>query len=203
MLEEFEKLVKNKKLSIKQISELTGLSRSTVKRYCDKIGYVPIRHEVWNKNKKMSFYPRGKRGKLKEETKIKISQTMKANGISGGYREGSGRGRKTIYNNILYRSKFLLEIVRILEDESIKYQNVDKIFYFTNKKRTSMKLDFYLPEYDCYLVVKEFPTNLIISNIKQVEKQNNIKVILIDDFIGRRLRYEKLNNILINVFKKI
>lgn len=207
MKEIIEELIKNskEKLSIKQISDITGIPRSSVKRYCDQLGYEPIRHEAWNKNKKIPKVTRSKRGKMNNEIKYKISQTMKNNPLAGGHRKGSGRGEKKTYKNILFNSEYCLAIARILDKEEIKWEKPDKLFTYIDKNGINKEssLDFYLPEYNCYVSVKEFITNDIRYKLKSISKINNIKVVVVDDFVSRRIKYTKFKYFLENVLKKI
>lgn len=206
MREIIENLIKQStnRLSIKYISDVTGISRSSVKRVLDQIRYEPVRHQAWNKGKTLSKVKRSKRGKLDPVIRYKISQTMKQNPFAGGHRKGSGRGEKHEYRNTLLNSDYSLAVARILDREGIKWEKPDQLFHYIDQDGNSKEggLDFYLPQYDCYLAVKEFMTNGIRYNHKSMSLVSNIKVVLIDGFLSKRLKYSSFKLFLETVLKR-
>lgn len=215
MLDKIKEVIEQSKeqLSIKQISDMTGISRSSVKRYCEQLNYIPKRHEAWNKNltkeeneslnnisKTLSGRKLASRSK---ETKQKISFTMKNNSISGGHRIGSGRGQKYNYKDIQIYTEMSLGVAKSLDYEKVDWTKPETLFSYINEenKLVQTHLDFYLPKYDLYLSVKEFDNVKIRRTMKRIEDYNDIKVIVIGSFLYHRIKYLSIENIIKNMLK--
>ena len=71
------------------------------------------------------------------ETRTKISNSAKQNGLSGGFRVGGGRGKKGIYNNIHCDSSWELAFLIWAFDhhESITRINTPRFYEFEGKIR--------------------------------------------------------------------
>ena len=102
--------------------------------------------------------------KLENERRKRISNTMKKNGISGGLREGSGRGVKTWYNSpiagrVYLRSTYELKYAKWLDKNNINWkQNLKSFEYKFQNKIRKYYPDFYLVNEDCYIEIKGFKT---------------------------------------------
>jgi hypothetical protein len=197
--ESFNELLNNstKKLSIKEIHDLTGLPRTTIKRYCQEIGYetVPYKREPWNKGetkynnsivKGSAQKKKGqKRGSHTKETKNKISNTMKANGVSGGYRIGSGRGTKYKYGGYTFESRTIMDFALKLDKEKIEWTYSD--------------MGFYLVDYDLYLKVKFNVPEEARVTLMDKAKELGIKLILVNELVHRRMSYNGIDNFIKNL----
>ncbi len=101
---------------------------------------------------------------LEKERRDKISNTAKTNGLSGGLREGSGRGIKTWYNSsiagrVYLRSSYELKYAKWLDKNNIKWiQNTKSFPYKFENVNRKYYPDFYLIDDDCYIEVKGFKT---------------------------------------------
>lgn len=121
-----------------------------------------------------------------EATKKRISETMKANG-SGGYRIGSGRGKKGWYKGIHCDSSWELAFVLWCELKGRQVKRAKKRFEYTYKKQSRK----YLPDFRYrtskgvwkYLEIKgyvseqwkakkkAFPHELLLISRKTMEKK--------------------------------
>lgn len=198
------------KLTIKQIQELTGIPRTTVLRYCNEFDYDPLKQTTpWNKGltkdsnptlRKISKKTKGlKRRKRTPEEKQKISSTMKKNGNSGGFRESGGRGDTHIYREIVFNSNASLSIAKIFDDEDIEWEQPIIGFKYTDSTGVIRvaHLDFYLPEYDLYVAVKTNITSTVRKKLLNIRKIHNIKLMIVDELMYKRLLYNKVNDVLI------
>ena len=133
---------------------------------------------TWNKGKNLNDEYRDKiskslKGKSRGvasneqkeiERKRKISESMKANPLAGGLREGSGRGKKTWYESpiagrVYLRSTYELAYVKYLDANQIKWKaNTSSFEYVYEDKKRKYYPDFYLIDEDCYIEVKGFKT---------------------------------------------
>ena len=85
--------------------------------------------EKWEKTKlKISKALKGKSHQQTEETKRKISETCKRNKKSGGYRPGSGRGKKGWYKGIFCDSQYELGYLIYCIDHNILIKR-NTVFY--------------------------------------------------------------------------
>lgn len=206
---EIDELIKNskEKLTIKEISDKTGIPRSTVQYYLKKIGYE-YKRKAWNSglkkenhaslqkiSQKLSKIKTG--SKLSEETKKKISESMKG---KGGVREAAGRGQAWNYGDDVVNSDYELKIAQLLDEEGILWENKNNIInYIDNDGVTRMiSLGFYLPEYDIYMAVRYHINNDMRKRFKMACKQNNIKVLIVDEMLYRRIMYNSIKEILKN-----
>jgi hypothetical protein len=82
--------------------------------------------------------------------KIKISETAKRNGISGGYRPNSGRSKKVWYESkiagkVFLQSSWEVKLAEILDSKNIKWKkNWDSFSYNFKGKNHKYIPDFYL-----------------------------------------------------------
>lgn len=98
--------------------------------------------------------------KVSEETKRKVSETCKKNKLSGGYRKGSGRGKKGTYKGYYCDSSWELAYVIYNLDHNIKFERNEKLFpYEFNGKQHKYKPDFI--ENGVYIEIKGYFTEQV------------------------------------------
>jgi len=106
-------------------------------------------------------------------------------GKVGGYREGSGIGKKTQYLSpiaglVKLDSMFEYEFAKKLDSENIQWIRNTKRFYFNwLGKYTYYIPDFYLIDYDLYIETKGYWYKDKFEKTKEAIKVNNIKVKII------------------------
>ena len=106
---------------------------------------------------------RGKTKESEELRKRKISATMKVNG--GGYRQGSGRGKKGWYKGFWCDSSWELAWIIYQLEHNVKFERNHKKFnyYYKGVER------YWIPDFiveDTYIEVKGYLTEQTISKIK-------------------------------------
>ena len=95
-----------------------------------------------------------------EETRKKISDTCKKNKLSGGYRKGSGRGKKGIYKGYYCDSSWELVYVIYNLDHNIKFERNEDLFpYEFNGEQHKYKPDFI--ENGTYVEIKGYYTEQV------------------------------------------
>lgn len=93
--------------------------------------------------------------KVSEGTKKKISETCKKNKLSGGYRHGSGRGKKGTYKGYYCDSSWELAYVIYNLEHNVKFKRNEKLFpYVFNGEQHNYKPDFI--EGDTYVEIKGY-----------------------------------------------
>ena len=98
--------------------------------------------------------------KVSEETKRKVSETCKKNKLSGGYRKGSGRGKKGTYKGYYCDSSWELAYVIYNLDHNIKFERNEKLFpYKFNGEQHKYKPDFI--ENGIYVEIKGYFTEQV------------------------------------------
>lgn len=125
--------------------ELNRLQSLTIhEKYCD-----------YNPNKSSC-----KGHSVSEETKKKISDTCKKNKLSGGYRKGSGRGKKGTYKGYYCDSSWELAYVIYNLDHNIEFERNEQLFpYEFNGEQHNYKPDFI--EGDTYVEIKGYFTEQV------------------------------------------
>lgn len=81
--------------------------------------------------------------KQSEESRLKISNTMKNNPNCGGYRKGSGRGKKGWYDGVFFDSQWELAFWIYCKDHKIPIRKNTKKFYY----KINGKEHYYLPDF--------------------------------------------------------
>lgn len=110
--------------------------------------------------KKISASLKGKGHKVSEKTKKKISETCKRNKLSGGYRKGSGRGKKGTYKGYYCDSSWELVYVIYNLDHNIKFERNEELFpYEFNGEQHKYKPDFI--ENGIYVEIKGYFTEQV------------------------------------------
>lgn len=146
------------------------------------INYVEKFGEKWmdDYSNKLSIsakksYLRGNRNQIKNEDdrRKKISDKMKE--VGGGYRKGSGRGKKGWYKGYWCDSSWELAYVIYNIDHEIRFERNNEYFYYIldSKERK------YFPDFkidDKYIEIKGYFTEQTKLKIEQFEKN----LILID-----------------------
>lgn len=117
---------------------------------------------------------------VSEETKRKISETAKRNGLSGGYRRGSGRGKKGWYKGFWCDSTYELAFVVYCLDHCISFSRNDERFLY----QVDGKDHYYLPDFlmaDGSLVeIKGYLTMEALQKVSTI-KTKRIKVLFYED----------------------
>ncbi|MNJ90570.1 hypothetical protein D3C87_81690 [compost metagenome] len=196
-----------KKLSVKEISDLTEIPRNTVQRYLDQIGYryIPYKKKPWNKgltkenNESVMNSATNRIGNTwnhTEESKQKISESRKG---KIGVRNFGGTGNKYYYGDKSINSDFALDIVKILDKEKIKWNMDNRILsYHHNGDMRFISVDFYLEEYNIYITVKYHIQSDTRKKLQKAAKENNIKILIVDQMLYRRIVYTNLKDVLKN-----
>lgn len=98
--------------------------------------------------------------KQTEETKKKISETGRKNKLMGGYRYGSGRGKKGTYKGYYCDSSWELAYVIYNLDHDIHFERNEQLFpYEYNGKQHKYKPDFI--EGNTYIEIKGYFTKQV------------------------------------------
>lgn len=122
---------------------------------------------------------RAKTEELELERRRKISESMKRNGKSGGYRKGSGIGKSGWYKGIWCDSSWELSYVIFNLENNIKFIRNKKRFYYTYKDKRHYYLpDFYLENEDKFVEIKGRETELDKIKYKSCP---NLKVLYLSD----------------------
>lgn len=162
-----------------------------INRNPEKIQKTKLALEKLRSEGKMNYS--GNKERMTEDVKKKISETMKQKKL-GGYREGSGRGKKSWYEShiagrVHLDSSYELEYACYLDSKNIKWKkNQIKFPYsFEGNKRFYIP-DFYLIESDEYVEIKgyktekdeakwkSFPYKLRVLFKKDLEEQLSVKL---------------------------
>lgn len=190
----------NKQMSLKEITIKTGIPKATVHRVLKKLNYKCIREEVWNKGltkeNNASIMSASKKLKQRtgwhhdEKTKYKISRSQLENPIGDSVYE---------YGDDIIRSDYELEIAKLLDDEYIKWNNDNSIFeYVENGITRALYMGLYVEKYNIYLNVKYCISNKERRLINLAAAQNNIKILIVDQMIFRRMTCNNIKDILKN-----
>lgn len=124
-----------------KLNYTSGMHKQTVFRaggnckYCNK--FCNYLHTLTTHEKRCFKNPDRidwKSHPVSEETKQKISATAKVNKLSGGYREGSGRGKKGIYKGYYCDSSWELAYVIYNLEHDIKFERNTQTFEYEYKK---------------------------------------------------------------------
>lgn len=125
--------------------------------------YSKTYHERRCKQNPYAIKPIGH--KVSEETKKKTSETCKKNGLSGGYRKGSGRGKKGTYKGYYCDSSWELAYVIYNLDHNISFIRNEQLFpYEFEGKQHKYKPDFI--EGDTYVEIKGYFTEQVRAKEK-------------------------------------
>jgi hypothetical protein len=142
---------------------LTKASDIRVKKIADKLNFL--------RNNNLIRIGGGKASNPEKELqrKLKISNTMKNNPNAGGYRKGSGRGKKGWYKGYFCDSQWELAFVIYHLDHNISFErNKNKFKYiYKNVERR------YIPDFilnNKYIEIKSFKSELTECKIKAVDK---------------------------------
>lgn len=161
--------------------------------------YNKTKHSSWNKglsketdirvaknSLKISQALKGKPGHPHTaEEKEKLRQSAIKHHLGGFNMRKAG----IYYNGIKLDSSYELILAEDLDKNNIEWDRPGSFPYCLNGKVHQYTPDFYLPDYDIYLDPKnDFLINNInpnlgfsdIDKIKEVEKENNIKILILD-----------------------
>ncbi|AEO93783.1 gp525 [Bacillus phage G] len=205
IIENFIKQSK-KQLSLKEISEGTGVPNSTVHKIVKELGYQCVRHQAWNKGltkennaslKSMSQKKKMDTGwKHDRETREKISNSLKG---KMGTTVLGGIGNSYDYGDDIVNSDYELRVAQLLDEEKLSWNNKDSIKIFNDGGITRMiYLGFYLHEYNIYISVKYHISSEYRRRISLVEKQHGVKVLIVDQMLFRRITYNSIKDVLKN-----
>lgn len=113
-----------------------------------------------------------------KESKEKISKNMKNNKNAGGYRKGSGRGKKGWYDGIFFDSQWELAFWIYCIDHNIPIKrNTNKFYYTLNNEQHYYLPDFIINENEI-IEIKGYKTKLVEIKTNLIK---NIKVFYRDD----------------------
>lgn len=142
--------------------------------------------EVWNKGKtkenddrikKMSESLTGKPSHIQtEETRKKISETAKLNKKSGGYRLGSGRGKKGWYHGYFCDSSWELAFVIYNLEHNISFERNKQQFSYTFNGEQHNYIPDWKIEND-FVEIKGYWTEQWQAKLDQFPKEENLRVI--------------------------
>lgn len=135
-----------------------NISMESRKKISDKLRGRPLSEST---KQKISLSLKGKPNHPQsKETKKKISETCKKNKCSGGYRQGSGRGKKGTYKGYYCDSSWELAYVIYNLDHNIKFERNEKLFpYEFNGEQHKYKPDFI--ENGIYVEIKGYFTEQV------------------------------------------
>lgn len=133
-----------------------------------------------------------------EDTKKKLRQYALKNNL-GGFNMRRG----IYYDEVKLDSSYEVIVAKDLDKNKIRWQRCSRFPYHIDNTLHYYTPDFYLPDYDIYLDPKnDFLINNInpnlgytdIEKIKQVEIENNIKIIILDK---NNLLWENIKTLLL------
>lgn len=129
------------------------------------------------------------------EVKAKISAAVRNNWKDNKYAAKCANnrfGKKTEYNNIVFRSKIEAAYAKYMDEHSIKYEYEKHLFeYELNGVLHNYRPDFYLPEYDTFLEVKSRinkEDKLVLIKLNALRKQGK-RILLVDSTMLNKLIY--------------
>ena len=129
------------------------------------------------------------------EVKAKISIAVRQNWKDNKYAKKCSQnqfGKKTKYNNIVFRSKIEAAYAKYMDEHNIKYEYEKHLFeYELDKVSHSYRPDFYLPDYDTFIEVKyriNDNDELVFTKLKALKKQNK-RILLVDSTMLNKLIY--------------
>lgn len=101
-------------------------------------------------------------------------------------------GKKTEYNNIVFRSKIEAAYAKYMDEHNIKYEYEKHLFeYELNGVLHNYRPDFYLPEYKTFLEVKyriNDNDELVFTKLKALNQQGK-RILLVDSTMLNKLIY--------------
>ena len=124
---------------------------------------------------------------VSEETKQKISATAKVNKRSGGYREGSGRGKKGTYHGYYCDSSWELAYVIYNLEHDVKFERNTQTFEYEYENTTHK----YMPDWkigEDFIEIKGYWTDQWQAKLDQFPKDKNL-IILDKETIKPYLEY--------------
>lgn len=203
-----QRLIKseNKQLSLKEVVEKTGVPKTSAQRILKNLNYeykvVPWNKGLTKENSTTIMAISQKLQQVKgwkhdKETKEKIAKSMKG---KGGIREAAGRGNAYNYGEDVISSDYELKIAQILDEEGISWNNSNSVMNYSDTRGITrmIYLGFYLNDYDLYITVKYHINNDTRKQLMRASKQNNVKVIIVDEMMFRRITFNSIKEILKN-----
>lgn len=128
---------------------------------------LEIKEKISNTLKKCKPIGKGLTEEIENERKRKISETMKRNKKSGGYRKGSGRGKKGRYKGYWCDSSWELAfVIYSLDNKILLKRNWKKFKYIWNGEEHTYSPDYILSD-GTYIEVKGYLTEQATEKIKQ------------------------------------
>lgn len=139
---------------------------------------------TWNKGKKLTLlhkkrisksllghkFGRGETPEVEEQRKIKISASMKANPNAGGYRYGSGRGKKGRYKGFWCDSTYELVFVIFNLDHNTPFErNWEKFEYEYQGVKRAWIPDFKMKD-GSFVEIKGYETEQFKAKCKNFTK---------------------------------
>ena len=129
------------------------------------------------------------------EVKAKVSKASRQNWKDDNYAAKCANnrfGKKTKYNNIVFRSKIEAAYAKYMDEHTIKYEYEKHLFeYELNGVLHNYRPDFYLPEYDTFLEVKSRinkEDKLVLTKLNALRKQGK-RILLVDSTMLNKLIY--------------
>lgn len=166
--------------------DFIGVSRRKLQNHHKEFhGFKGHSFPAWNKNKPTSEETKSKISKAltgkpshpqSEESRSKISNTAKTNKKSGGYRLGSGRGKKGWYKGYFCDSSWELAFVIYNLEHDIHFsRNKEKFNYLYEGN-----IHYYLPDWiieNTYYEIKGYWSEQWEAKLNQFPKDKNLIVI--------------------------
>lgn len=116
--------------------------------------------------------------------KAKISKSLCSNPNVGGYRTRSGRSKfhGSYYANVWMDSSWETLLAQQLDQLHIRWVRGDAAFLYIDNvgKQRKYHPDFFLPDFDVYLEVKGYWTDLVRHKIKDAQQRNSFRLIILD-----------------------
>lgn len=140
--------------------------------------------------KKIGLKHKGKKISKEAREKISLSRCKYLEEVgNGGFNNIKWYDVANINNdNFIVRGKWELEIANILNDENIVWIRRIYISYVKNGLNKTYTPDFYLPEYNYYLEVKGYFSQIDKEKIDLVISQNNLNLKLIFEKDLKKIR---------------
>jgi len=145
-----------------------GALKGKTKENCESLKRVSDKIKEHHKNGNCSssyFLDYWKGKKHSEETKLKIAKQMRGNTY------GKGQGKRTLYNDIIFRSSWEAKVAKHLDDNNIVWKYEEREFILS--ERESYRPDFFIYVNDSFVKLIEVKGYFREENKKKFQKFKN------------------------------